>query len=388
MSLVKNKVNNTDGVIIRAELFLVPGFLPPHWQTHLRLAEDMGEVFEANLVLKLNTDSGKIGTAGNTLYTEQDIDRSVAEAVCLLLPHVLNKCPSEKEKIWEELSLRYCNCAPQAQSLIDIALWDLVSKIKGVPLSKYLGGEKDRIAVYASLPTLDTIEDYLNSIREHIELGFPSIKLHTWCNLEKDLALLDLLAKSFAKSDIQWIIDLEERYRFKDTLHLLDAFEQMNYGWLEAPFRDADFKLYRQLRKQSPVPIIPAGNTIFDTALIEIALEMGAWDAIRVDVTKCGGFTSLNTINELAKLYNVPIELQSWGFSLTQAANLHAMLGFGRTSMFELSVPEEKYKQGTTTGLQISDGAIKLNQLPGLGIEMDWDYVRKNAIFYRFFETA
>ena len=228
----------------------------------------------------------------------------------------------------------------------------------------------------------------MNSIRKYIELGFPAIKLHTWCSLEKDLALLNHIARSFAKSDIQWIIDLEERYSFKDTLHLLNAFEQMNYGWLEAPFKDTDFKLYRQLRKQSPVPIIPAGNTIFDTALIEIALEMGAWDAIRVDVTKCGGFTSLHTINELAKLYNVPIELQSWGFSLTQAANLHAMLGFGRTSMFELSVPEEKYKQGTTAGLQISDGAIKLNRLPGLGIEMDWDYARKNALFYRLFEPA
>ena len=151
--MVKNTVNNTGSVIIRAELFLVPGLLTPHSQAHLRLADDMGEVFEANLVLRLDTDSGETGIAGNTLYTEQDIDRSVAEAVCLLLPHVLNKCPSEKEKIWKELSLKYCNCAPQAQSIIDIALWDLVSKIKGVPLSKYMGGEKNRIAVYASLPT-------------------------------------------------------------------------------------------------------------------------------------------------------------------------------------------------------------------------------------------
>lgn len=249
MSLVKNTVNHSNAVIIQAELFLVPRLLTSHLEAPLRLADDMGQVYEANLIVRLDTDSGITGLAGNSLYTEQDIDRSVAEAVCLLLPYVLNKCPSEKQQIWEELSLKYCNCAPQAQSLIDIALWDLASKIKGVPLSKYIGGEKNRIAVYASLPTFDTIDEYVNRIGKYIQLSYPAVKLHTWCNIEKDLALLNHISAAFSEFDTQWIIDLEERYTFKDTLRLLNVFEGMNYGWLEAPFKDSNFKLYRQLRE-------------------------------------------------------------------------------------------------------------------------------------------
>jgi L-alanine-DL-glutamate epimerase-like enolase superfamily enzyme len=70
---------------------------------------------------------------------------------------------------------------------------------------------------------------------------------------------------------------------------------------------------------------------------------------------------------------DLSIEIQSWGHSLAQAANLHLMLANERTKYFEASMPKEAYEFGMKNGNLLDQGQVVAPEVDGLGIEVDWD---------------
>jgi len=78
----------------------------------------------------------------------------------------------------------------------------------------------------------------------------------------------------------------------------------------------------------------------------------------------------------------LPIEIQSWGHSLSQAANLHLMLANERTKYFEAPMPKAAFEFGMKNGNLLKQGRIFAPEGPGLGIDVDWDRL-DTADFYR-----
>ena len=67
-------------------------------------------------------------------------------------------------------------------------------------------------------------------------------------------------------------------------------------------------------------------------------------------------------------------ELQSWGYTLIQAANVHFGLAFEHTGYFELPVPYEMFEYGVENPFRVgTDGSVDAPTGPGLGIEVDWE---------------
>jgi L-alanine-DL-glutamate epimerase-like enolase superfamily enzyme len=92
----------------------------------------------------------------------------------------------------------------------------------------------------------------------------------------------------------------------------------MGFGWFEAPLLDTDIEGYRLLRRSSTVPIIAAGNTWLDLQMIEQAIKLEAWSAVRVDATICGGITPIRKVMALAEAHGMNVEVQCWGYTLTR----------------------------------------------------------------------
>ena len=82
------------------------------------------------------------------------------------------------------------------------------------------------------------------------------------------------------------------------------------------------------------MPIIAAGNTWLDLQMLAQALRLDCWSALRVDATICGGITPIRKIMALAEAHGMTVEIQCWGYTLTQAANLHVMLAYGNCTLF------------------------------------------------------
>jgi L-alanine-DL-glutamate epimerase-like enolase superfamily enzyme len=130
------------------------------------------------------------------------------------------------------------------------------------------------------------------------------------------------------------------------------------------------------------VSIIPAGYNIYSPAFIRRGIKTDAWDAARFDATVVGGITQALRLLMIANEASLPVEIQSWGYSLTQAANLHLMLANERTQYFEAPMPKDAFEFGMKNGNLLDRGRVFAPKGPGLGLEIDWDRLTQ-ADFYR-----
>ena len=267
------------------------------------------------------------------------------------------------------------------RSSIDIALWDLAARRADLPLHQLLGSRRDSIEPYASFPFYDSLPEYIDAVNEYAELGYRSFKFHVWGLIEKDLRLVELVQQKFADSPYRFMIDLEAACGFDDALTLGRAMDEGLFIWLEAPIDDTLLEQYKNLRSNLAVQIIPAGYNIYSPEFIRQGIEAGAWDAGRFDATVVGGISQALKLLMIAEDSGLPIEIQSWGHSLAQVANLHLMLANERTRYFEASMPKDAYEFGMKNGNLLDRGRVIVPHGPGLGIEVGWERLA-TADFY------
>src|SRR3954462_3859099 len=144
-------------------------------------AQEMGEQFMAQTILRLTTKDGLQGIAGGAMCSSHAFDRSVGETLRYLLPEVMGRSPLEREALWYRLRTLNTPLVPQAPSLVDIALWDLAAKAAGLPLWQMLGGARAEVPAYASTPMLADIAAYQDYVAERADEGYRAVKFHCWC---------------------------------------------------------------------------------------------------------------------------------------------------------------------------------------------------------------
>ena len=100
-----------------------------------------------------------------------------------------------------------------------------------------------------------------------------------------------------------------------------------------------------------------------------------------VDATVAGGITQTLKIMSLAEARGMTVELQSWGYTTTQAANLHLMLARSNCTFFEQPVPYPAFEYGFANPIRPGrDGHVRVSDLPGLGVEVDWPAIEAATI--------
>ena len=309
-------------------------------------ASDMHTQFMTNTILRAHTRGGLEGIAGVASFSEFDFDRAVAETARPLLPYLVGASLDDRERLWHKLVNRGIPGSVQAQSVIDILMWDLAAKAAGLPLYRYLGACRDSIPAYASTPLYADAAAYVENVHRLAEQGFSAVKFHCWCEYKRDMEMVREVRKAFGDGRLRFMLDVEQRYERADALRAAKELEALDFFWFEAPLLDQDLAGYRELRKYVSLPIIPAGNTVIASPLIEIAVDMGCWTNLRVDATTAGGITPVLKIMGLAEAHGMTVELQSWGYTTTQAANLHLMLARPNCTYFEQAVPYPAFEYG------------------------------------------
>jgi L-alanine-DL-glutamate epimerase-like enolase superfamily enzyme len=92
-------------------------------------------------------------------------------------------------------------------------------------------------------------------------------------------------------------------------------------------------------------------------------------------------FTPARKIVALAEAHNTTCELQCWGYTLTQAANLQLMLAYGNCRYFEQAAPYPPFEYGALDVIRPdAEGNVRVPDAPGLGIGIDWPAVEAATI--------
>jgi galactonate dehydratase len=299
-----------------------------------------------------------------------------------------------------------CECV----SAIDIALWDIRGKVLDKPIYELLGGPvRDDISLYThpDQSRFTTKEGVIAEIREIVDSGHVALKFDPFAYQglkgesddrpreqrdgylegsmtrrdEREAAELTALIRETAGPEIEILIDAHGRFDVPTAIRLCRSLEEAGkIDWFEEPVPPESFNALKQVREKVNAAISwgERGHTKWDFVPI---LENKLADYIMPDVTWTGGITELKKISALAEAYFVPISPHDASGPINVVAGAQVMMtvpNFYRleTSRWDLS----SYNAFIRTPLDNSRGALKLPRSPGLGIEMNREFLEANEV--------
>ncbi len=343
--------------------------------------------YTVNNILRIKTADGREGTSGVDTFHEGDFSSELLLELQTISAELLSLETLDPVVVGVQLAKSHPELSDSARASIDIALWDLAARRADLPLYQLLGAKRDSIDAYASLPFYDTLPEYIAAVDRYAQQGYETFKFHVWGLLKEDMNLVALVQRTYAsKTSYQFMIDAESAYDLNEALELGRAMDEGLFIWLEAPVKDERLEDYRQLKASLGQSIIPSGYTHYSPEFMRQGIQGEAWDAGRFDITVVGGITSALELMMIAAEAKLPIEIQSWGHSLSQAVNLHLMLANTGTKYFEAAMPTAPHEFAMKSGLSQQRGRVQGPVTPGLGIEVDWHRLQ-SADFYTHYEA-
>jgi L-alanine-DL-glutamate epimerase-like enolase superfamily enzyme len=196
-----------------------------------------------------------------------------------------------------------------AVSALDVALWDLKSKILGVPLVVLMGGMvRDSVPVYGSGGfTSYTDAQLAKQFTGWVDRGIRRVKMKIGRDPVADLERVHN-ARSVIGPDVDLFVDANGAYTRKLALSQSEQFALEGVRWFEEPISPDDLDGLKLLRFRMPPEIeIAAGEYGYDTGYFRRMLEAGAVDVLQADATRCGGYTGFQQAADLCVAFDSPL---------------------------------------------------------------------------------
>jgi L-alanine-DL-glutamate epimerase-like enolase superfamily enzyme len=330
-----------------------------------------------------------------TLHTDEGIDgytmdygplgqgRGSAYAVHDIFYHdLVGHDPLHHEAIWQKLRRKQrhlYNFTETIWSNLDVALWDIKGKVAGLPIAVLLGQYRDRVPLYSTCPpqTITTIEDLEQQVRSKQAAGFAGIKLQLSGGSALDIPRLRR-AREIAGPDFPLMVDSSAVLSFEDALKIGYELDELKYEWFEEPFSDDHIVQLRKLAASIRTPVL-AAETVSLTELPQYMVD-GAIDMVRADVHHKGGITGLCKALGMCELMGFGLEIHTASSPLLDVANLHVGCATRLSRFLESHHPMFRFGlKGDPLRLH-ADGCQHVPHGPGLGVELDWDWIDNHTV--------
>lgn len=288
---------------------------------------------------------------------------------------------NEHERLWQDLrrqNRHEYNLTDTLLGTIDIALWDIRGKAAGLPIARMLGLARTTIPTYATAITVNpTPEEVYEETKLRIRQGYRGFKIQFWDGLERDIPRFRA-AREAAGPDFPLFQDAAGFYTWTEAVAAGHELDRLNYRWFEEPLPDRQVFQIKRLADEIRTPVLT--NETARLHEMPEALRIGAGDLMRGDVLIKAGITGLRKACATAELFGYNLEIHGLGAPLLDAANLHVALSVENCEFSEGH--EALYHEGLVgTPLAIDEHGLRhLPDAPGLGVEMDMDWVDDHTV--------
>ncbi|MEC7139495.1 MAG: galactonate dehydratase [Pseudomonadota bacterium] len=342
------------------------------------------------LFLKIDTDEGLFGWGEPVVEGRA---HSVATAVDELADYLVGQDPLQIEKHWQAMYRgAFYRGGPILMSAIagvDQALWYIKGKFHDAPVHQLLGGQvRNRIKVYAWVGG-DRPADIVQSAQQAIADGFSATKM----NLTEELQVVDHLHKIDAaveriaslreavgnKLDIA--VDFHGRVHAPMAKLLIKAIEPYSPLFIEEPVLSEQLETMAQLRRSTHIPIA-TGERLYSRFDYKQLFTLGAADIIQPDLSHAGGITECKKIAAMAESWDLALAPHCPLGPIALAACLQVDAVSQNAFIQEQSQGIHYNQSNDLTNylhnpevLHFTDGYVDIPQGPGLGVDINEDYV-------------
>ena len=354
------------------------------------------------LFVEVKTDEGITGW-GEVTGTMPVANRTVCGALRHVSDFLVGTDPRLIEQTWNKIfrAFTYMGSRGATTSIIsgiDIALWDIRGKVLGLPISELFGGPvREGIPIYCHPKDASSVEGSAQHARAIADTGQKALKTDPWQPKHEEEENGYLTGKLSAEAenhgvaviaaireavgpDFEILIDCHGRFDAPTAIRLAKALEPYDIFWFEEPVPVESTHALRQVRENVGVPIC-VGERIHTRWEFVPILENELADYIMPDVTWTGGITEIKKIATMAEAYYVPISPHDASGPINVLAGAHAMASVPNHYRVETSRAKlNAYDVFIDHPLDIRGDKIFLSDRPGLGIELDRDYMRANSV--------
>jgi L-alanine-DL-glutamate epimerase-like enolase superfamily enzyme len=332
----------------------------------------------ATLVIQVHMTSGIVGEAyvGDELAGLQEINRIVNEEIA---PRVKGMDAFRTAQTWEAAYpatydiLRDRRFGLVAVAAVDTAIWDAVGKAVEKPLWKLWGGYTNTMPMiaiggYYGEP-LGTIAEEISSYKS---LGLAGMKFKVGgASPEVDA---ERVREAFRAggSDFLIAVDANQGYSVQQAIEFGRLTEDLGIMWFEEPVRwHNDRRSLAAVRQAIPHPVC-AGQGEFSPSGCRDLMEHNSIDVCNFDASWSGGPTAWLRTAAIAHSYDTKM-----GHHEEPQVAAHLIASQSHGTVVECFHPDRDpfWWNMISNRPELVDGYLTLSEAPGLGWDLNWDYI-------------
>jgi L-rhamnonate dehydratase len=340
---------------------------PPYRQSR----QSFGINVLGSLVVEIEADDG---TTGFAVTTGGELGCFIVERH--LARFLEGQLVTDIEKMWDQMYLSTLYYGRKGVVLntisgVDLALWDLLGRVRQEPVYQLLGGAvRDELIFYATGTRPDLAK----------QMGFIGGKMplrHGPAERDEGLrANLDALRtmRERVGDDFWLMFDCWMSLDLDYATRLVHRAAEYDLKWIEEALLPDDYWGYAELRRNVPAGmLVTTGEHEATRWGFRLLLEMNCCDILQPDVGWCGGITELRRISALADAHGKLVvphgsSVYSYHFVVTQHNSPFAE--------FLMMHPEASEVVPMFSPLLVGEpvpegGRLTVPDRPGFGVELD-----------------
>ncbi|MCC7370032.1 MAG: mandelate racemase/muconate lactonizing enzyme family protein [Chloroflexi bacterium] len=351
------------------------------------------------LLVEVQTDDGLVGWGESGSGTLSRAGAVFIEDV--LAPLAVGEDPFDLARIAQKVATTFDRAGwtgdfgMQAWSGLEVALWDVMGKATGRPVSQLLGGRvRERIMAYATglyyVPTApDPTAARQDEARGYVAAGYRAMKMKVGgLTPADDLREVEGIRRAIG-DDVLLMADANCAYDSRTAMQIGAGLEASGVAWFEEPVQRGDLAGYDEVRRALRIPIT-GGEHLGSLDSFREYVSRRTVDILQPDVANCGGLGASRRIAGLAQAFHVRVFPHVWGTPVAVAAGLHFAATLPSTPptmtatplaqepLFEFdSTPHPIRDAMMTDALRPHDGWLTIPSGPGLGVEVDREIVER-----------
>jgi len=361
---------------------------------YLRLPniEERTDSSQDALLLRIDTDAGISGWGevdSCPAVIRAIVDSPISHTIVTGLRRILiGEDPLDTNRLWHKMhqsTLYYGRegAVIQAMAGIDLALWDIKGKAFQQPVWKLLGGRfRDKLRTYSSNMFQFTVEDTVARLKKAKDEGFTAAKFG-WepfgRDARTDCAYLEGLRKA-AGDDFDIMLDVGLVWDARTTIQRAKMFEPYNLFWIEEPVPAESNASLERLAQHSATPIA-VGERLFTRWAFREVLEHEWAGIIQPDCANAGGISELVRVASLAEMYGATFAPHNPNGPVQAAASLNLAAYAQNFAMLETRHTNLEWTARLSSYVPRVDaeGYLALPEGPGLGVEIDEDFLKSQT---------
>lgn len=360
--------------ITRVDLLLVPMALVRGFETSSHRKDALH-----HLLVRLHDDAGHVGWGECAAPTDPYYCPETSETAWHMLrdymaPAVLGGDFDGPEALLARFAkVRGNNFARAA---LESAFWVLQGNVEGRSLAAMLGATQSAITSGVSLGIERDVGRLLEVVGEFVAQGYPRVKLKIgpgW-----DVRPVAAVREAFPDLPLQ--VDANSAYTLENTesIRELDRFGLL---MIEQPLGSDDIIDHARLQAELQTPIC-LDESIHTADDARKALDLDAGRIINIKTTRLGGLLEAKRTHDLCYARGIPVWCGGMHeYGVGRAANVAVAALPGFTLPGDVSGSDKYYARDVTTRpILATDGAIAVPTGPGLGYDVDEEYVRSLTV--------